>query len=141
MVAYSFKPRFVNPILKGLGQLSLDPAGPIVPHVHPKRQTIRAVGKRRHARPGETLQLYTGMRTRQCRKIGEARCVDVLPIRIVVREHSMPISLDGAHVGGGRSQDFARADGFTGIEDMHEFWKREHGLGTFHGLLIRWVPL
>ena len=27
---------------------------------------------RRHARPGEQLQLFTGMRTRQCRLIGRA---------------------------------------------------------------------
>lgn len=34
-----------------------------------KRQTIRAIGKRRHARPGESLQLYTGQRTKACRKL------------------------------------------------------------------------
>ena len=53
MVAYSLKPRFIPPILSGA-----------------KRQTIRAISRRRHAIPGETLQLYTGMRTKQCRLIG-----------------------------------------------------------------------
>ncbi len=53
MVAYSFDRRFVPAIVSGA-----------------KRQTIRA-HRARHARPGETLQLYTGMRTRQCRKIVE----------------------------------------------------------------------
>jgi hypothetical protein len=43
MVAYSFNPIFVGPILAGT-----------------KRQTIRAERKR-HARPGEAMQLYTGM--------------------------------------------------------------------------------
>ncbi|MEJ0016825.1 MAG: ASCH domain-containing protein [Acetobacteraceae bacterium] len=46
MVAYSFKRDFAAPILAGI-----------------KRQTIRA-DRRRHARPGEVLQLYTGMRTK-----------------------------------------------------------------------------
>jgi hypothetical protein len=34
-----------------------------------KRQTIRTLGKRSHAQPGNKLQLYTGMRTKQCRKL------------------------------------------------------------------------
>lgn len=147
MVAYSFKKRFVEPIRVGLGYppsveafaAGMDEFG----NVHrppPKRQTIRAIGKRRHARPGETIQLYTGMRTRQCQAIGVARCVAVIPIRITVREHSIPVALDGAHIGGGRLHDFARADGFAGAEDMLDFWKSEHGLGLFDGVLIRWEP-
>jgi hypothetical protein len=47
VVAYSFRQQFRPPILAGT-----------------KRQTIRA-DRKRHARPGEQLQLYTGMRTRQ----------------------------------------------------------------------------
>lgn len=143
MVAYSFKKRFVAPIQVGLGiyksgdpETALRAAWPSA-----KRQTIRAIGKRRHARPGDTLQLYTGMRTRQCQAIGVARCVSVVPIRITVREHSMPVVLDGAHIGGGRLHDFALADGFTGAEDMLDFWKSEHGLGTFDGVLIRWESI
>jgi len=56
MVAYSFKAQFREPILAGT-----------------KRQTIRA-DRKRHARLGEALQLYTGMRTRQCKLIGRATC-------------------------------------------------------------------
>ena len=65
MSAYSFKRRFVNPIRVGL---CLDPIFQIGKHevsemeapIRPKRQTIRAEGKRRHARPGEIVQLYHG---------------------------------------------------------------------------------
>jgi hypothetical protein len=60
MVAYSFDKRFVPQIENGF-----------------KRQTIRA-HRRRHARPGEALQLYTGMRTKHCRKIRD----DVICSRI-----------------------------------------------------------
>ena len=48
VVALNFKQQFIPPILSGA-----------------KRQTIRAIGRRRHAIPGETLQLYTGMRTKR----------------------------------------------------------------------------
>lgn len=55
MVAYSFHPRFVDAILGGT-----------------KRQTIR-MHRRRHARPGEEMQLYAGMRTRHCRLVKTTR--------------------------------------------------------------------
>jgi hypothetical protein len=143
MVAYSFKRRFVNPIRVGLSKISLSFDCP------PKRQTIRAIGKRRHARPGETVQLYTGMRTRQCEKIGDGRCTDALEIRIQVsagridiapgtREaitHQKPQHLDA----------FAVSDGFADWADMREFWREEHGdlarLGPFVGRLILWEAL
>ena len=51
MVAYSFKARFVPLIREGL-----------------KTQTIRAQ-RSRHARPGELIQLFSGMRTHLCEKI------------------------------------------------------------------------
>lgn len=143
MVAYSFKRRFVDPIRVGLSRVSLsfDCA--------PKLQTIRAVGKRRHARPGETLQLYHGMRSKQCFKIGEARCVNVVGVRIHVNggritiapgtreEHALDktVQLDA----------FAQRDGFGNWTEMQEFWRAEHGeiarLGPFVGMLILWEPL
>ena len=137
MVAYSFKKRFADPIRSGLG--NYEHINGMIPR--PKRQTIRAIGKRRHARPGETLQLYTAMRTKQCAKIGDARCVSVEPVEIDVREHQLPIRVWGGWLKDGRIHDFARADGFTSGEDMLEFWKKEHGIGNFRGLLIRWEPL
>lgn len=138
MVAYSFKKRFVEPIRWGLG-LGLDLSDGCVRIGEPKRQTIRAVGKRRHARPGETLQLYTAMRTKQCEKIGLARCTSCDPIFINVFDTHLeflrfapePVGLDA----------FARADGFENAAEMHAFWAKEHGLGWFKGVLIKWVPL
>ncbi|MFO0729377.1 MAG: MT-A70 family methyltransferase [Nitrospiraceae bacterium] len=67
MVAYSFKSRFLPPIARGL-----------------KRQTIRAP-RSRHARPGERLQLYAGMRTRHCYKIiPDPVCLEVCDIELHV---------------------------------------------------------
>ncbi len=131
MVAYSFKQRFVHPIRVGLSRVSLSFDCP------PKRQTIRAHGKRRHVREGEMLQLYYAQRTKQCEKIGDAICVSVSDIVIMVRKTSLRISL----VDPVQLDDFAQVDGFDDAVDMHAFWKAEHGLGKFEGVLIRWEPL
>jgi hypothetical protein len=144
MVAYSYKARFVAPIAVGLGIEIPRWPNLVIPaglKILPKRQTIRALGLRRHARPGETLQLYYAMRTKQCRKIGDARCTSTHSLTIDVRDHSMSTRLDGAHISGGYLRDFAMSDGFAHAEDMLEFWKAEHGLGKFEGVLIRWEPL
>lgn len=126
MVAYSFKKQFGPPILTGT-----------------KAQTIRAERaiRSRHARPGEFVQLYTGMRTRQCRWLGEALCNAVWPIKLHLRDDivfandgwiRMPDDLDA----------FARQDGFRHWKEMVAFWAAEHpGVDVFEGVLIRWQPL
>ena len=135
MVAYSFKERFVAPIEEGLG------IRPQPGLVRPKRQTIRARGKRRHARPQEKLQLYFGQRTRHCRKIGEARCIGVQCIRIEVHAEGMGVVVDGAKLPRILLKAFAQADGFDNYSDMHRFWLKEHGIGLFDGVLVTWEPL
>jgi hypothetical protein len=124
MVAYSFKRQFVRPILDGT-----------------KRQTIRA-DRRRHARPGEELQLYTGMRTKECRLICRARCLDVLPIFIAFRKRART---DWVRVGGKKLDRpseldaFARHDGFKDWGELREFWRTNHpGVCDFRGVMITW---
>ena len=46
-----------------------------------KRQTIRA-RRKRPFRIGDVLYLYTGLRTKKCRKLGEAECILVAPVTI-----------------------------------------------------------
>lgn len=136
MVAYSFKPRFVEPIRVGLGERRMHT-------VHPKRQTIRA-DRRRHARPGEELQLYRGLRTKGCYLIGRARCIDVVPIQIHFRKRRRSdwvravIKLDRPS----QLDHFARDDGFRDWQELREFWAQEHpGVDDFEGVLITWGPL
>lgn len=153
MVAYSFKRRFVNPILVGLG---LDPIEADRAGIEPKRQTIRAIGKRRHARPDEIVQLYHGMRTRQCFMIGSALCSSVEPIDVYLKSDVIRVgaldrpdapvrSYTAANGASGMLDAFARADGFGDWGEMKEFWREEHGdlarLGPWTGLLIKWRPL
>lgn len=144
MVAYSFKRRFVTRIQVGLGQIEHIPATEFIP----KRQTIRAVGKRRHAKPGEILQLYHGMRSSKCFKIGDARCVAVDEIRLFMRSEIIEIrrsdSFSSLIDKPGALDSFACDDGFEDWADMRQFWREEHAskrLGAFVGLLVRWEPL
>lgn len=141
MVAYSFKRRFVAPIQVGLGQIEHIPGTEYTP----KRQTIRAIGKRRHARPGETLQLYSGMRTKQCFSIGVARCTSARGIKIFVEGGQIRIDGESDIINPASLDHFARGDGFKDWVDMQAFWRAEHGgiarLGPFVGVLIMWEPL
>ncbi len=125
MVAYSFQKRFIEPIRAGT-----------------KRQTIRneRTGRARHARPGEPVQLYFGLRTKHSRLIAAPLCEAVWPVRI---------NLDGfvsANDGWIRSGDdldaFAVSDGFRDWADMVAFWSKHHpGVIVFSGVLIRWAEI
>lgn len=150
MVAYSFKKQFVDPIKVGLGVHPSAIRGVIAgaPKIHPKRQTIRAIGKRRHARQGEILQLYYGMRTKQCTSIGVARCTSVESIAMKIGKNSLCILMDGdddnigTAIVGGHIHDFAREDGFANGEEMLAFWQKEHpGVTDFKGVIIKWEPI
>lgn len=137
MVAYSFKKTFIPAIRLGLGQ-------PVDGHVTaPKRQTIRAVGRRRHAREGEILQLYYGLRTKQVERIGVAKCASVTPIRIVVPIDDAWLNVQiGDEPEALATDEFALRDGFGSVEDMWLFWRTNHpDVGDFRGLLIKWEPI
>lgn len=126
MVAYSFQRRFVDPIRMGR-----------------KTQTVRG-RRKRHARPGEALQLYTGMRTKCCELIGRATCDKVVPIDLHFTEGESNdfIELDGVRLTGARLFDFARADGFEAWPELREFWRVQHGpVILFEGVMIEWKDL
>lgn len=123
MVAYSFKARF----------------GPLIAS-RAKTQTVRS-DRKRHARAGETLQLFTGMRTRQCRLIGTATCQAVSPVRFDFNPGSESLELYGVQTRAPADLDaFARRDGFADWAELKAFWAAEHpGLSVFSGWLIEWL--
>lgn len=142
MVAYNFKRRFVAPICMGL-DIPIPrgfEVGSGLEQQEPKFQTIREVGLRRHVRPGEMMQLYYAQRTKQCFKIGEARCKDAIPIFINMAEPL--IHVDGRDpINRPRALDlFAQRDGFGDFADMREFWLEEHSDCTrdFRGAIFFW---
>lgn len=120
MVAYSFKKRFADAVESGA-----------------KSQTIRAPRKR-HARPGELVQLYTGMRTKQCRRLGYDVCKDVLAIDLDFSSDT--ITLEDSSVIKRRSQldELAQRDGFADWDEMKSFWPNAT---FFSGVLIMWEPI
>jgi len=148
MVAYSFAPQFRDPVAQLI-----------------KRQTVRGPRKR-HARPGEPVQLYTAMRTMHCRKLvdRDPTCVSVEPIEIstseLLDEGIASIAIAGRPLGKDEIEAFAAADGFDpGVFGAWQFsgrsldmrpatarywmgwwWMRTHGLGRFAGVLIKWEP-
>lgn len=135
MVAYSFASQFVEPVatLK-------------------KRQTVRGFRKR-HARPGEELQLFTAMRTKHCRKIltPDPICLDVRHIVIDLAPRNpkliVLIEIDGIALDDAAIEAFAVADGFGSDRPgacprfrMGRFWLQNHHAGAFEGVVIRWEP-
>jgi hypothetical protein len=135
MVAYSFKPRFAEPIRSAV-----------------KRQTIRAP-RRRHAIVGDRLQLFTGMRTKQCQKIMmDPVCIGTRRVLVswsgssliqvcVMPIHEEPDALFGDFALSPDDFDaFAVKDGFANEADMAAFFVAEQGRqqGDFIGWLIEW---
>ena len=114
MVAYNFQAQFAPAVERG-----------------EKLQTIRAEGKRRHARPGETVQLYTGMRRPGCRLLRTGTCHTSTYCAIyengITLGNFPAIGLD----------EFARADGFRDFDHMKQWFRDTHGL-PFTGRLIAW---
>ncbi len=98
-----------------------------------KRQTIRRVWKR-PIKPGDTLYLYTGMRTKRCRLLCSALCERVTHIRIEI----FGVRWKGKDwVDGTLLEVFARRDGFDSWLEMRDWFDKRYGL-PFEGVLIQW---
>jgi len=118
MPALNFESQFANAVRDGF-----------------KSQTIRAPRKK-PIKEGDTLYLYTGMRTKNCIKLNEVICDSVLDFNI---------HMDGWGCDVGpcmvRDKDelnkLARADGFEDWFEMVRWFIYNHGL-PFKGNLILW---
>ena len=140
MLTINFMPRFVPAVENGLDIL----AGrePRHPGVRTKFQTIRRYRKDgKDPEPGDWRALWTGMRTKQCRKLGEVVCTSVEPVKIggPSADDNAGTPIVGWLIGSTLSNldAFARRDGLTDFAEMVEFFNRLYGL-PFSGVLIRW---
>ena len=101
---------------------------------HEKRQTIRPERKRPIVL-SDILYLYTGMRTKRCRKLRTAVCLGTRTITItmdaVIFEECYWWGL-GRFVGA-----LANADGFDSWSEMRDWFDKRYGL-PFEGVLITW---
>lgn len=98
-----------------------------------KSQTIRATRKR-PIKFGDTLYLYTGMRTNVCRLIRAVRCRQTSAVAI---SENAQLKIDGRTQQPGERERFARADGFEDYAQMIAWFEKTHGL-PFVGDLIVW---
>ncbi|MCG6536089.1 MAG: ASCH domain-containing protein [Syntrophales bacterium LBB04] len=99
-----------------------------------KRCSIRAKRKDgRNPHVGDRLYLYTGQRTKSCRKLGEFNCEAVTEIVI----DTTGINLAGEWVNNQLMMNIVRADGFDSWAAFRAFFAKEQGL-PFWGLLIEW---
>lgn len=131
MVAYNFQKQFADAIQSAQ-----------------KRQTVRAIRKNGHARIGEKLQLYTGLRTKACRKLidSDAICtsVDEVEIHIKTTAEIEKIIVGKKELNNQEIEEFAAADGFkasagySARDAMATFFQKCHGNGIFRGNVIRW---
>ena len=102
-----------------------------------KRHTIRAKRKYRD-KPGDTVHLYTGLRTKAARLLGRSICVKVEDI-VITTAHQ--IFVDGEELTLSEKNALAFCDGFRGrgvehaFEDMMAFW---NGRLPFEGDIIHW---
>jgi len=114
MVAFNFSPEFADAVERG-----------------DKVQTVR---KTKRAKPGDMLQLYTGQRTKACRKLREAECLYVDYVHIAPEGLTVG-DTDKHH---GNADAFARRDGFKDYAAMLAWFKAKYGADHFVGYVHRW---
>lgn len=100
-----------------------------------KRTTIRAKRKDgRDPKRGDTLYLYTGQRTRACRKL---RTVECLRVHEILIDRDFNVWQDLSIMSTAEKLALIKADGFAGPAEFYDFFDSVHGL-PFEGILIRW---
>lgn len=127
MPAFNFQKRFVPHILSGR-----------------KCHTIRADRKDgRRPKPGETLYLFCGMRTKCCERIAEPVCSRVHDIEIRVNRPAsnsgvlVRVFIDGEMLSTDEYESLAYRDGFDSFAEMMKFWD---GRLPFKGFITHWRP-
>lgn len=98
-----------------------------------KHTTIRRRGR---AKPNQWLYLFTGQRTKQCRRLKKALCLGVTPFRIGPFGSCL---LGDAILWKDELEALARLDtaGQMGATEFVEFFRSTYGL-PFDGELIIW---
>jgi hypothetical protein len=123
MGLYNFRRQFTAKILNG-----------------EKRHTIR-LARLNPDRPGSTLHLYTGLRTKAAKLLMRVPCVKVETITIkdgaFGDENHAAISIDGLPLDRSEREALAVRDGFENLEQMIQFWRCSNRL-PFEGHIIHW---
>jgi len=121
-VAYNFNERFAGAVKTGV-----------------KKSTIRGqrIGRSRHALPGEPLRLYTGMKTKECKKLLPNQICSNVQRIVIIQEPLVSVILDDFVLSAAAVEELAVADGFDDVETFAGFFRENYGL-PFEGVLISW---
>lgn len=128
MPSLSFQKQFVPGVLA-----MLDPDYARRNKVKPKTTTIRAMRKRPFKK-GDKLFLFSGLRTTQCKRLGECICMKVENIRIVELSGEFIagpfyfLSINGTTIMEDQVNCLAAKDGFKDGISMMNWFKKTHGL-------------
>lgn len=105
-----------------------------------KTQSVRASNR---FKMGDPVFLFAGMRTKQCRRLGDGWVtrLAVVSISEVVGESEFDggfaVKVGGEMLGPNAGDRFARADGFKDAVEMCEWFRKTYGL-PFEGYLVGW---
>lgn len=116
MVAFNFQAQFADAIASG-----------------EKRQTIR---EKKRGNIGDRVQLYTGQRTKACRKLVDPDPVIDLIGYVAIRPEYLTLHDTRQHPGD--ADAFARRDGFKDYAEMVKWFQERYGRREFVGFIHRW---
>lgn len=101
-----------------------------------RREKRRSIRQTRRAKVGDRIQLYTGMRTKSCRKLVNEDPVCVCVDYVALRPDSLTVGDVNKHP---RDRDeFARLDGFRDYAEMHRWFSDRYGTEYFVGYVHEW---
>ena len=98
-----------------------------------KRCTIRR-HRKRPVKVGEPLHLYTGMRTKACRKLRQEICRSTTPLIIEKNR----VVLKGKELAARQIRKLAHDDGYENLADFWTFFVGRKRKDPFEGNLIKW---
>ncbi|HEX3856538.1 MAG TPA: hypothetical protein VHY30_04490 [Verrucomicrobiae bacterium] len=100
--------------------------------------TLRALRKDgRDTKAGQTLYMFTGLRTKQCRKFAEKPCRFAVTVNLSWR--SILIPTIGSLKTPALLESFSRLDGFESYAAFCEFHKITEGMTAKPMRLVAWI--
>lgn len=106
-----------------------------------KRQTIRRASQKwENVKAGDKLTLYTGLRTKQCRKLGEAVVESVGKVAFYQAGLIGAITRDGEFwLTADEVEELVRRDGFGDVYDFWKFFDAHYPERPIEMNVIRWT--